>query len=261
MMRFFDATVKDGVNDLPDERALYYYTLGAETWNVTDVWPPAGTQIERWYLAEGRALSPGAPAAEAGSDTYTVDFAATTGECNRWWELTGLVPRSVNYPDRAAADRRLLTYTSPPLAQDVEISGYPVVAIHLASTHDDGALYVYLEDAAPDGRVTYLTEGQLRLIHRQVSDERPPYVLQVPYHTFREADARPMVPGEIAEVTFGLNPISALIRAGHSIRVALGGHDADTFRRIPAEGTPVLTVARSAAHPSHIDLPARRRGG
>jgi putative CocE/NonD family hydrolase len=258
MLRFFDATLKDADNGVRDGRALYYYTLGAERWNVTDTWPPAGTQVERWYLAENRALAPEAPEAASGADTYTVDFEATTGDLNRWWEMSGIVNKSVTYPDRAAADRRLLTYTSPPLREDVEITGYPIIAIHLAGTHNDGALFVYLEDVAPDGRVTYLTEGQLRLIHRHVSDERPPYVLQVPYHTFREADARPMVPGETAEITFGLNPISALVRAGHSIRIALAGHDQGTFPRIPAEGTPTWTVARDAAHPSYIDLPARR---
>jgi hypothetical protein len=258
MIRFFDAYLKDADNGVRGERALYYYVLGAEEWRVTDVWPPTGTRAERWYLAENGTLAPESPIAESGSDTYVVDFEATTGDLNRWWEMSGIVQESVWYPDRSEADHQLLTYTTPPLAEALEITGYPVVSIHLASTHEDGVLYVYLEDVSPDGRVTYLTEGQLRLIHRRVSDERPPYALQVPYHTYREADAQPMAPGETVEITFGLNPIAARIGAGHRVRIALAGHDRGTFPRIPAEGTPTLTVERNATHSSHILLPVRR---
>jgi predicted acyl esterase len=110
-----------------------------------------------------------------------------------------------------------------------------------------------------NGRVTYVTEGQLRAIHRKVSDETPPYKLQVPYHSFKKKVAIPLVPGEIAEITFGLLPTSALIRKGHRIRLGIAGHDEGTFPRIPAEGTPVISVARNKLHASFVDLPVVRR--
>jgi putative CocE/NonD family hydrolase len=125
----------------------------------------------------------------------------------------------------------------------------------VVSTEPDGVLYVYLEDVHENGRVTYVTEGQLRVIHRKVSADTAPYQLQVPYHTFKKADAMPLIPGEVAEITFGLNPTSVLIKEGHRIRVSIAGHDEGTFPRIPAEGTPILTVARNRVHPSCIDLP------
>ena len=64
-----------------------------------------------------------------------------------------------------------------------------------------------------------------------------------------------MVPGEVAEVTFALHPTSILFRKGHRIRIAIGGADADTFARIPAEGTPEWTVELSPDRASHIVLP------
>jgi predicted acyl esterase len=100
-----------------------------------------------------------------------------------------------------------------------------------------------------------VTEGQLRAIHRQVSAEPPPYKLQVPYHSFKQADAMPLVPGEIAEITFGLLPTSVLLRKGHQIRISIAGHDEGTFPRIPAEGTPVISVARNKLYASYVDLP------
>ena len=237
---------------------MIYYTLGEERWKRTPVWPPQGTAMERWYLAAGHTLSRSLPADEPGTDTFAVDFQASTGDCNRWWEMGPVFRQTVIYARRAEAARHLLTYTTPPLPEDVEIAGHPVVMLQVASTEPDCAFYVYLEDVDERGQVTYVTEGQLRAIHRKVSAEPPPYCLQVPYHSFKEADAQPLVPGEVAEITFGLLPTSVVIRKGHRLRLGIAGHDEGTFIRIPAAGTPVWTVARNRDYASYIDLPVVR---
>lgn len=259
MLRFFDAYLKDMDNGVRSEKILFYYTMGEEKWKKTQVWPPEGTTTQRWYLAENNTLSPNEPEAESGSDTYTVDFEASTGEYNRWWEMGVLKQKTVVYGNRTAAQRHLLTYTSPPLAEDTEITGYPIATLHVTSTETDGAFYVYLEDVDENGRVTYVTEGQLRAIHRKVSADTPPYKLQVPYHSFKREDAMPLAPGEMAEITFGLHPTSVLIKKGHRIRIGIGGHDKGTFVRIPADGTPVISVARNRLHASYVDLPVVQR--
>jgi hypothetical protein len=114
---------------------------------------------------------------------------------------------------------------------------------------------VYLEAVAPDGRVTYITEGLLRLIHHPLSSAQPPYAPLGPYRSYEEADAQPLVPGETTEIVVTLYATSVLIEEGSSIRVSIAGHDASVFRRYPVEGTPVLTVERNAVFPSRIDLP------
>ena len=259
MLRFFDAYLKDIDNGVMSEKVLFYYTMGEEKWKKTQVWPPEGTATQRWYLAENNTLSPNKPEAETGSDTYTVDFEASTGEYNRWWEMGVLEKKTVVYPKRTEAQAHLLTYTTPPLPGDTEITGYPIVTLYVTSTETDGAFYVYLEDVDENGRVTYVTEGQLRAIHRKVSTDTPPYVLQVPYHSFKREDATPLVPGEIAEMTFGLHPTSVLIRKGHRIRIGIAGHDEGTFARVASEGTPVVSVARNRLHASYVDLPVAQR--
>ena len=127
--------------------------------------------------------------------------------------------------------------------------------LYVDSTHTDGAFFIYLEDVDESGKVTYLTEGGLRAIHRKVSKDTPPYMTPVPYHTFRKKDAMPLVPGEITELKFGLLPTSILIKKGHRIRVAIAGHDKSVFARIPADGAPIISVARNRQHASFIDLP------
>jgi hypothetical protein len=82
-------------------------------------------------------------------------------------------------------------------------------------------------------------------IHSHVEEE-PPFVTPGPFHSYREADAAPMVPGEMEEVLF---------KRSHRIRIAIGGADADTFARIPAGGTPLWTLDRSPSRGSHIMLP------
>lgn len=254
---FFDENLKRDSTELRPDKLLCYFTLGEEKWKTTSVWPPAGTRSQRWYLAEGNMLAQEPLTADSGADTYRIDFEATTGKTNRWHTQDG--ETNVIYKDRSRADRRLLTYTSPPLPADVEITGHPIVTLYVTSTETDGAFYVYLEDVDGLGKVNYVTEGQLRAIHRKVSAFQPPYKTFFPYHTFRREDSLALLPGEVAELTFGLLPTSVLFKKGHRIRVAIAGHDKDTFARVPEEGTPVITVQRNGIHASYIDLPMIER--
>jgi putative CocE/NonD family hydrolase len=255
-IRFFDHYLKGVDNSTMPQKVLIYYTLGEEKWKTTNVWPPMGCSAQRWYLAANNSLSQKQPQTRSGADTYTVDFEATTGKTNRWHTQLGFI---VVYPNRAQEDHRLLTYTSPPLTEDTELTGYPIVTLYVASTVADGAFFVYLEDVDEMGKVTYVTEGQLRAVHRRISENPPPYNQLTPYHSFRREDSMPLVPDELTEFTFGLLPTSVLIKKGHCIRIAIAGHDKDTFTRIPAEGTPMITVARNKVQTSFIALPVIQR--
>jgi putative CocE/NonD family hydrolase len=252
-LRYFDHYLKGVENGVGSENEIIFYTMGQERWKSTRVWPPTGSTTHRWYMAPGGELSLSAPNSGQASDTYKVDLSATTGTQNRWHTEVG--GSAVVYPDRSAEDKRLLTYTSPPLVDDVEITGAPVIDLYVTSTESDGAFFVYLEDVDQNGRVTYLTEGELRAIHRKISSEPPPYKMLTPYHSFKRADSQPLTPGQVAELKFGLISTSVLIRQGHRIRVAIAGADKDTFARVPEEGTPVISVLRDKQHLSFIELP------
>jgi putative CocE/NonD family hydrolase len=255
MLRFFDANLNNIDKGVQEDTTLIYFTMGEERWKITRVWPPVGTVMQALYFTEGNQLSTVRPECDIGADRFSIDFEASTGTYNRWWELGALEFKSVIYPDRAESAQHMLSFTSPPLEHDMEITGHPIATLYITSTESDGAFYVYLEDVHPDGRVTYITEGQLRAIHRKVSQEDPPYKMIVPYHTFKSKDVLPLNPGEITEITFGLSPTSVLIRKGHHIRVSIAGHDRDTFVRIPAEAEPVITVERNNIYASRIELP------
>src|SRR5262249_37195074 len=103
-----------------------------------------------------------------------------------------------------------------------------------------------------------ITEGLLCAINRRLSDAPPLYRLAVPYRTFQRSDARSLVAGEIAELTFDLLPTSYLFQPGHCIRIAIAGADASHFAILPG-GPPIVHVYRSRLHASRIDLPVVRR--
>jgi predicted acyl esterase len=69
-----------------------------------------------------------------------------------------------------------------------------------------------------------------------------------------------MPPGQAVEVSFQLWPIAALIRAGHRLRVAIAGADADMFDPIPSDGSTALTVHRGGEDPSRLVLPVMEGG-
>ena len=249
---FFDGVLKEPPGAAPS-RGIRYYTLGADRWRETDVWPPAGLEDAVFYFAPDGALLRDPP--DSGADTYAVDFAATSGERTRWH--TNIGGGDVVYPDRAAQDRKLLTYTTAPFASDVEITGSPVVTLHLESTAPDTVVHAYLEDVAPDGRVTYVTEGVFRVLHRKIAKGSSRYALLEGGHSFARADAMPLPPGETAEIGFNLYATSVRIGLGHRLRIALAGADRSMFAPVSKGEPPRWTVSFGGAKASRLSVPMR----
>jgi putative CocE/NonD family hydrolase len=238
------------------EKVLYYYTMGEEKWNKSEIWPPKGHEIQRLYLSDNNSLSFSKPIQDSGEDTYKVDFEISSGKGNRWHVH---YVQKLNYTNRNKIDKKLLCYTSFPLENDLEITGNPIINFYLTSTHEDGAIFAYLEDIDENNEITYITEGELRFIHRKISSETPPYKITVPYHSFKKKDSQPLVPGQIAEIKFGMWPISVLIKKGHRLRIVISGADKDTFSRYPVKGNPTITIKRDQKNSSYIDIPIIKR--
>jgi putative CocE/NonD family hydrolase len=253
-MNFFDKCI---FGNKIQGKTLYYYTMVEEQWKKTTVWPLEGTKNLRLYLFENYSLSRDKPHKEDGEDEYKINFRASSGTNNRWWALLAL---PILYENRAKMDKKLLSYTSEPFEEDTEITGQAVISLHLTSTHEDGAIFVYLEDIDENGHITYITDGEFRVIHRKISKETPSYKTLLPYHTYKKQDSMPLIPEEIAEIKFGLHTTSVLIRKGHRIKIAIAGADKDTFSRYPKDGRPVIKISRNKDFSSYIDLPIIQRG-
>jgi uncharacterized protein len=172
--------------------------------------------------------------------TPVPSFTAKTADKIRW--LTQLSGLMLSMPIVAVK----LSYISAPLTKPTTITGAPIVTTHLSTTATDVMIIRYLEAVAPDGCVSYITEGLLRLTNRKETSDGPPYVALVVNCSFKRADALLAVLGEIMKIRLQLLATSVQIRAGYRVRIALAGAADGAFDRLPKTGTAKWTIYRAA---------------
>jgi uncharacterized protein len=250
LLAFFDRFVRGSEAPQRGLKKLRYYTNGESAWHEHTPWQPK-TKPTAWFLREDSSLKLEPPVVEIGSEMYPVDYEVGTGEQARWRTQSGGGP--IIHPSQHEVDALRFHYTSAPLEQDLRVTGFPRLMLQMRSSTPDGAIYAYLEDVAPNGTVTLITEGQLRLIHRKVSSTVQPEAQPRTPRTFTKADSQPMVPGEISSVTFDLIPTSVLFKRGHCIRIAFAGHDKDHFQQYSENQ--VITLERNSEFKSFLELP------
>ncbi len=257
-LRFFDEHLKGFDTGLAAEKPVHYFTMAEERWKAAETWPPPEAQFQELHFAEGGALVPAAPQGDQGTDEgvdhYQADFNCRTGSNSRYDRLY-VTNVTTYYPDWHGRDDKMLCYTGAPLKADTEVTGHPVVTLHLACSERDCALFVYLEDLTPEGKSVYVTEGVFRALHRKIGSNPSTIPALGPSHSFNREDAVPLTPGEPAEIAFDLLPTSYLFREGHRIRVAIAAADSDHLSRIPDGRPPRLTFFRNKARASRIALP------
>jgi uncharacterized protein len=255
MFAFFDRYVKDG--DRPDgTRVLHYYTLNQGQWHTTASFPVPGTRMQKLYFGPGHALTASRPAT-ASSSVLTLNPRAGSGAMSRWH--TNLTGSAVVYPDRAAVDRLLLSYTSAPLSAPATVTGLGHITLNVTGLRNtaDGALYAYLEDVQPDGKVVYVTEGELALQDRALATpaENPAWRMFRTPRTYDQDAASPFPTGISQLVTFDLLPTSVLFRPGDRIRITIAAADPDNFQLLPADGNASYRISSTVADPSFAELP------
>jgi putative CocE/NonD family hydrolase len=261
--RWFDYWLKGIDNGIMEEPSIIYYTIGApkeDAWQTGDRWPLTSQKATRFYLDEGKSgtvdslndgfLNAEAPTGPTAYDTYTVDYSTTSGENSRW----GAVLAASDYPNMRANDEKALTYTTPSLETNVEVTGHPIVHLWLVTDAPDLDVFVYLEEVDGKGNSTYITEGNLRASHRAQS--AAPYDnLGLPHHRHYERDLEPIPAGEPFELMFDLLATSYLFQADNRIRITVAFADAGNFDTPILDPAPEVRLLRDAPHASLVELP------
>jgi putative CocE/NonD family hydrolase len=253
ILRFFDEYLMERDTGLRREAPVHYYTMHSETWREAAAWPPVAGE-EHLFLAAGNTLA--ARPGEGGSADYKVDFSRGTGGQTRYERIAAIDARDY-YNDWQGRDAHMLSYTSPALDSDREVSGHVVVDLHLASSEPDAAVFAYLSEVETDGTVRYVTEGLLRALHRKESPCPPEHRTTWPFRSFTRADAQPMPAGKAERLVFAMLPVSWTFKAGSRIRLAISGADADHCAQVPHGRAPTLTLHHGGERASSITLPVR----
>jgi putative CocE/NonD family hydrolase len=146
----------------------------------------------------------------------------------------------------------VLVYTSPPLRENLEVTGRVRTWLYVSTTAPDTDFTAKLVDVSPDGHARNLCDGILRLRYREG--------LNTP---------KPAKPGQIYRIAIETGVTSNVFLAGHRIRLEISSSNFPRFDRNPNTGRPVAdereqrvarqTIYHGATHPSYVQLPVVRR--
>ncbi|MFQ5894417.1 MAG: CocE/NonD family hydrolase [Nitrospinota bacterium] len=124
-----------------------------------------------------------------------------------------------------------VTFTSPPLEEETEITGPSAAKLFVSSSSTDADIFLVLRAFAPDGKEavfqgaidphTPVGQGWLRASHRKLDPELSTEYR--PYHTHDEL--QPLTPGGVVELDVEIWPTSIVVPAGYRIALTVRGKD------------------------------------
>lgn len=237
-LRWFDHFLK-GVENGAVESPVSVYVMGAEEWRDYPAWPPPAAQRERWYLhSAGRAnsrfgdgtLTQDAPGQEP-ADVFTYDPSFPIASQGGHSCCFGFVAPMGPADQRASEETNfVLVYTSPPLADGIDLLGDASVTLHAATTVVDTDWTARLCHVHLDGRSVNLKEGIVRARCRESLTE--PSLLE---------------PNQVYEYEIPLGPVGAHIPRGHRLRLTISSSDFPQWDRNMNTGAELFTEDLTAA--------------
>ena len=121
-----------------------------------------------------------------------------------------------------------VTYTSPPLAHDVDVFGPGSVNIWVSSTVPTPDIEAIISEVRPDGTEQYVQAGWLNLAQRKLAPagtEPDQSSVLAPYHTYTRADLQPLAPRTPVYARLQMLPFEHVFQKGSSIRITLDSAD------------------------------------
>jgi putative CocE/NonD family hydrolase len=223
-LRWFDYWLKGidtGIMDEPPVK-LEIRTGGSEKpypYRFENEWPLARTQWTKFHLRIDRA----------GSE----DPKAVEGELTKAApQKTAAVSYQQSAPSRPGKMPRGVSFETPPMAEDTEITGPIVLNLWVSSTGEDTDIFATLRNIGPDGKdlcemgqqgepLACVTKGWLRASHRKLDPEKS--LTYRPYHAHDERWW--LKPGEIVECQVEIWPTCMVFKKGHKLRLDVSPAD------------------------------------
>jgi hypothetical protein len=238
LARWYTAVREDTLASWP---TVIYYLMGANEWRTADAWPIRGTQPALFHLGPGGTLTTQPPQSPAEPDGYTYDPGDPTP--TKGGSIVSYVypPGSVDVSD-VQQRPDVLTYTTGPLPQDLDVAGPLRMILYARSSAIDTDFVARLTDVFPDGRAIQLQAGALRTRYRDLQAE--PSFLE---------------PGQVYRLEIDMWATANRFKTGHRLRIDISSADFPKYDRNtnrggqPGQPTPAhQKIYHDPQHPSHL---------
>ena len=218
-----------------------------------EAWPIPGTKVSRWYFQPDGTMLQDLPAADGGAGSFESDPEAGDRKLLGSGSVNALHP---DWDYRQPVPGKALSYITPPLTEDMVLTGHASADLWIKSNQDDADIEVGITEVRPDGKESYVQMGWLRASRRKLRDDSTE--LQ-PISTHYQEDAEPLVSGEWNLLRVEMMPLSHVFRAGSQIRIVIDtpGDSMALWRfdLLEFDGPAVHSIAHQEAYPSSIALP------
>jgi len=260
--KWFDHWLNGVDNGVDKADPVNLYTMGAEKWQHLNKWPLPNTDYTPYYLDEGGKLSTAKAAKPAGD---TAPLLPASSPCSRMTaQWTAGIAKGPCETDNSSWEATGLTYTTPPLASDTEITGLVKAGVWAELTSaKDATLVAVVSDVDPaTGQSNQVTAGFLLASQRALDPSKGTYtgdgLLIRPYHPFTRASQKPVTPNDANLYQIEIYPTSQLFKKGHQIRLTIGtSNTPSTSTPLPdlVNETGTITLLHGPAYPSNVQLP------
>jgi putative CocE/NonD family hydrolase len=244
-------------NQFSTSKPVEIFVMGVNQWRSEDRWPLKRAAATTYFLHSG-----GKANSSAGDGSLSLKTALHESADSFVYDPENPVP-TVGGPlccdaehlkggplDQHSVEDRtdVLLYSTPPLEQDLEVTGPISLKLFAKSSATDTDFTAKLVDVWPNGFEQNLTEGILRASYR---DSR--------------SEAKPIVPGTAYQYEIDMWSTSNVFLKGHSIRIEVSSSNFPRFDRNPNTGKSQLdrdnhvratnVILHDVEHPSALLLP------
>ena len=270
LLPFYDLHLKGANNGFMDAEPVKLYVRGANIWRAEKEWPPKRANPVVYHLRLGPSgsvtslndggLSVEQPQANEAPTSYTYPD---------WQWINGVA--TIGADGRVDPARRVLTFTSAPLACDLEVVGPIVLKLYASTTAIDTQFIVKLTDQHPQEAAlrksgeqpayTPVSKGWLKASHREKDAART--TPQRPFYT--HTNPQPLTPGAIYAFDIEVLPVAYVFKKGHRIRLEIANGDSPATDGVFSHPYhPCLmgtdTIYHDGAYASCLILPALAPG-
>jgi len=245
-------------NEFANGKPVKIFVMGKNEWRFEDSWPLERAKSTRYLLeSSGKANSASGDgvldtkgSSTAAADTFVYDPVnpVPTVGGPLCCDSVHLAPGPRDQKD-VEARPDVLVYSTPPLEDDLEVTGPVTLDLYAKSSAVDTDFTAKLVDVWPNGFAQNLTEGILRASFRESTAGEP----------------KPLNPGQVYAYKIDLWSTSNVFLKGHRIRLEVSSSNFPRFDRnlntgkSAAEDSQFVkatnSVLHDSAHPSALILP------